>query len=88
VSRARINSGVIDYLDLHLSHVARMVWEGFFGHLDLADRVIEADIYGNVNPGPDQLSMGSGSVARLSSPSSSAGARSSTAGRATLRTAA
>jgi succinyl-CoA:acetate CoA-transferase len=36
VSRAKINSGVMDYLDLHLSHVAQMVWEGFFGHLDLA----------------------------------------------------
>ena len=36
VSRAKINAGVIDYLDLHLSHVAQMVWEGFFGHLDLA----------------------------------------------------
>ena len=36
VSRAKINSGTIDYLDLHLSHVAQMVWEGFFGHLDLA----------------------------------------------------
>jgi succinyl-CoA:acetate CoA-transferase len=36
VSRAKINAGGMDYLDLHLSHVAQMVWEGFFGHLDLA----------------------------------------------------
>jgi succinyl-CoA:acetate CoA-transferase len=36
VSRAKINSGTMDYLDLHLSHVAQMVWEGFLGHLDLA----------------------------------------------------
>ena len=26
----------MDYLDVHLSHVAQMVWEGFFGHLDVA----------------------------------------------------
>jgi succinyl-CoA:acetate CoA-transferase len=36
VSRAKINAGLLDYLDLHLSHVAQMVWEGFFGHLDIA----------------------------------------------------
>jgi succinyl-CoA:acetate CoA-transferase len=36
VSRAKINDGSLDYLDLHLSHVAQMVWEGFFGHLDVA----------------------------------------------------
>ena len=36
VTRAKINSGVIDYIDLHLSHVAQMVWEGTMGHLDLA----------------------------------------------------
>ncbi len=36
VSRGRINAGEIDYLDVHLSHVAQMVWEGFFGHLDIA----------------------------------------------------
>ncbi|MGA2209365.1 MAG: acetyl-CoA hydrolase/transferase family protein [Acidimicrobiales bacterium] len=36
VTRAKINDGSLDYLDLHLSHVAQMVWEGFFGHLDLA----------------------------------------------------
>ena len=26
----------MDYLDVHLSHVAQMVWEGFFGTLDIA----------------------------------------------------
>ncbi|MCW2494547.1 acetyl-CoA hydrolase/transferase family protein [Jatrophihabitans sp.] len=36
ISRAKINAGLIDYLDVHLSHVAQMVWEGFFGHLDVA----------------------------------------------------
>ena len=36
VTRAKINAGELDYLDLHLSHVAQMVWEGFFGHLDVA----------------------------------------------------
>jgi succinyl-CoA:acetate CoA-transferase len=36
VSRAKINAGEMDYLDLHLSHVAQMAWEGFFGHLDIA----------------------------------------------------
>jgi succinyl-CoA:acetate CoA-transferase len=36
VTRARINAGQMDYLDVHLSHVAQMVWEGFFGHLDVA----------------------------------------------------
>jgi succinyl-CoA:acetate CoA-transferase len=36
VSRAKINAGLLDYLDLHLSHVAQMVWEGFFGHLEVA----------------------------------------------------
>ena len=36
VTRAKINAGRMDYLDVHLSHVAQMVWEGFFGHLDLA----------------------------------------------------
>ncbi|MGI8879387.1 MAG: acetyl-CoA hydrolase/transferase family protein [Jatrophihabitans sp.] len=36
VTRAKINAGRMDYLDLHLSHVAQTVWEGFFGHLDVA----------------------------------------------------
>ena len=36
VTRAKINAGLLDYLDVHLSHVAQMVSEGFFGHLDVA----------------------------------------------------
>jgi succinyl-CoA:acetate CoA-transferase len=40
VSREKINSGRMDYIDVHLSHVAQMVWEGFLGPLDFA--VIEA----------------------------------------------
>jgi len=36
VSRAKINAGTMGYMDVHLSHVAQMVWEGFFGHLDTA----------------------------------------------------
>jgi succinyl-CoA:acetate CoA-transferase len=36
VSREKINSGQMEYIDVHLSHVAQMVWMGFLGHLDLA----------------------------------------------------
>ena len=36
LTRAKINAGEMDYMDLHLSHVAQMAWEGFFGHLDTA----------------------------------------------------
>jgi succinyl-CoA:acetate CoA-transferase len=36
ISRAKINAGEMDYVDMHLSHVAQMAWEGFFGHLDVA----------------------------------------------------
>ncbi len=36
VSRAKINAGLMEYMDIHLSHVAQMVWEGFFGHMDIA----------------------------------------------------
>lgn len=36
VGREKINSGEMDYLDMHLSHVAPMAWEGFFGKLDTA----------------------------------------------------
>jgi succinyl-CoA:acetate CoA-transferase len=35
-SRALINSGQMEYLDLHLSHVAQLVWYGFLGKLDTA----------------------------------------------------
>ena len=36
VSRAKINAGLMEYMDIHLSHVAQTVWEGFFGHMDVA----------------------------------------------------
>ena len=36
VTRAKINAGSLGYLDVHLSHVAQMVREGFFGPLDVA----------------------------------------------------
>src|SRR6202035_2455584 len=32
----RINAGTMDYVDIHLSHVAQFVWFGFLGHLDFA----------------------------------------------------
>ncbi|HEV7908353.1 MAG TPA: acetyl-CoA hydrolase/transferase family protein [Pseudonocardiaceae bacterium] len=35
-TRAKINAGGMDYLDLHLSQVAQMVWQGFLGPLDVA----------------------------------------------------
>jgi succinyl-CoA:acetate CoA-transferase len=34
--RTRINSGQMEYLDIHLSHVAQFVWFGFLGKLDIA----------------------------------------------------
>jgi succinyl-CoA:acetate CoA-transferase len=34
--RARINAGELDYIDIHLSHVAQYTWFGFFGDIDLA----------------------------------------------------
>ncbi|MCZ2829234.1 acetyl-CoA hydrolase/transferase family protein [Modestobacter sp. VKM Ac-2986] len=36
VTREKINTGGIDYLDVHLSHVAQLAWEGFLGPLDVA----------------------------------------------------
>ncbi|TCZ87734.1 acetyl-CoA hydrolase/transferase family protein [Lysobacter sp. N42] len=34
--RERINAGTLDYIDLHLSHVAQYTWFGFFGDVDVA----------------------------------------------------
>ncbi len=34
--RARINSGQMEYIDIHLSQFAQFVWFGFFGKLDVA----------------------------------------------------
>lgn len=36
IARARINAGEMDYLDMHLSQVAPMAWQGFLGELDVA----------------------------------------------------
>ncbi len=36
VTREKINSGRMEYIDLHLSHVAQSVWQGFLGPLDVA----------------------------------------------------
>ena len=36
VCRARINAGEMDYIDIHLSHVAQYVWFGFLGRLNVA----------------------------------------------------
>ena len=34
--RRRINAGEMEYIDIHLSHVAQFVWGGFLGNLDVA----------------------------------------------------
>ncbi|MEN1961380.1 acetyl-CoA hydrolase/transferase family protein [Luteimonas sp. MJ246] len=34
--RERINAGSLDYIDIHLSHVAQHTWFGFFGDIDVA----------------------------------------------------
>ncbi|MFX5332353.1 propionyl-CoA--succinate CoA transferase, partial [Acinetobacter baumannii] len=34
--RARINAGEIDFLDMHLSHVAQHAWFGFLGPMSVA----------------------------------------------------
>jgi len=34
--RARINAGQMEYIDIHLSHVAQFVWSGFLGKLNTA----------------------------------------------------
>lgn len=36
IARERINMGEMDYLDMHLSQVAPMAWQGFLGPLDVA----------------------------------------------------
>ena len=35
-ARNRINAGKLDYIDIHLSHVAQHVWFGFYGEIDTA----------------------------------------------------
>lgn len=34
--RSRINDGRMQYIDMHLSHVAQTVWQGFLGHMHVA----------------------------------------------------
>ena len=34
--RKRINDGELEYIDIHLGHVAQYTWFGFYGHVDLA----------------------------------------------------
>lgn len=36
VLRERINAGEVEYIDMHLSHVAQHTWFGFLGHVDVA----------------------------------------------------
>src|SRR5690606_7648236 len=36
VLRERINAGTLDYIDIHLSHVAQHAWFGYFGPIDVA----------------------------------------------------
>ena len=36
IAREKINAGKMDYLDMHLSQVAPMAWQGFLGPLDTA----------------------------------------------------
>ena len=35
-ARGKINDGRMDYVDIHLSHVAQQVWEGYYGTVDVA----------------------------------------------------
>ncbi|MEU6371113.1 acetyl-CoA hydrolase/transferase family protein [Streptomyces sp. NPDC046931] len=36
VTREKINAGTMEYIDIHLSHVAQAAWRGFLGPLDVA----------------------------------------------------
>ncbi len=36
IMRKKINEGITDYADVHLSHLAPQIWAGWFGHLDVA----------------------------------------------------
>jgi len=36
IAREKINSGAMEYLDIHLSQVAPMAWQGFLGPIDTA----------------------------------------------------
>ncbi len=36
LARQQINAGEIDFIDMHLSHVAQHAWFGFFGQMNVA----------------------------------------------------
>ena len=36
IARRKINEGSIDFIDMHLSHVAQHAWFGFLGHMHVA----------------------------------------------------
>ena len=36
IARRKINTGEMEYMDIHLSHVAQHAWFGFYGKLDIA----------------------------------------------------
>lgn len=36
ICRQKINDGKMEYIDIHLSHVAQHAWSGFFGELNIA----------------------------------------------------
>lgn len=64
ITRERINAGTMDYIDIHLSHVAQFVSFGFLGHLDVAlievvailpdGRLVPSTSVGNNNTWLDQ----------------------------------
>ncbi|MFO1107557.1 MAG: acetyl-CoA hydrolase/transferase family protein [Bradyrhizobium sp.] len=64
ITRERINAGTMDYIDIHLSHVAQFVSFGFLGHLDIAlievsailpdGRLVPSTSIGNNNTWLDQ----------------------------------
>jgi len=64
ITRERINAGKMDYIDIHLSHVAQFVSFGFLGHLDIAlveiaailpdGRLVPSTSVGNNNTWLDQ----------------------------------
>ncbi|THT98675.1 acetyl-CoA hydrolase/transferase family protein [Lampropedia puyangensis] len=67
IGRKRINEGSMQYIDMHLSHVAQYVWFGFFGKLDVAvievagilpdGRLIPSTSVGNNKTWLDQADM-------------------------------
>jgi succinyl-CoA:acetate CoA-transferase len=64
ITRERINAGTMDYIEIHLSHVAQFASFGFLGHLDIAlveiaailpdGRLVPSTSIGNNNTWLDQ----------------------------------